>query len=66
MTYSIYEGNFERLEKKLTAIKNKCSKYGCEFHYAQVGEEFRTITTEEGEKVTARFVIMVRHRRRAS
>lgn len=58
MTYSIYEGNFERLEKKLATIKNKCSKYGCEFHYAQVGEEFRTITTEEGEKITARFIIV--------
>lgn len=58
MTYTIYEGNMERLEKKLAAIQSKCSKYGCEFTYKQVGEEFHTITSEEGKKVTARFIIV--------
>lgn len=58
MTYAIYEGNLDRLEKKLVTIQNKCSKYGCEFTYKQTGEEFRTITTEEGEKVTARFILV--------
>lgn len=38
--YRIYEENMERLEKKLTRIKNKCEKYGCTFSYEVVGEEF--------------------------
>lgn len=58
MTYAIYEGNMERLEKKLATIQNKCSKYGCEFTYKQVGEEFRTVTNEEGENITTRFIII--------
>lgn len=58
MTYAIYEGNLTRLEKKLATIQGKCRKYGCEFNYKQVGEEFRTITTEEGEKITARFILV--------
>lgn len=33
MTYKIFEGNLERLEKKLTRIANKCKKYGCDFRY---------------------------------
>jgi hypothetical protein len=40
MTYSIPECNIESLEKKLTRIKNKCAKYGNEFHYERIGEHF--------------------------
>ena len=58
MEYAIYEENLERLEKKLATIQNKCSKYGCEFTYKQTGEEFRTITNENGERVTVRFVLI--------
>jgi len=58
MTYAIYEGNMERLEKKLTRIANKCKKYGCEFTYKQVGEEFRELEDFHGNKYTARFVIV--------
>lgn len=43
MTYKIFEGNLERLEKKLTKISNKCTKYGCDFHYQQVGEVFEEV-----------------------
>lgn len=56
--FAIYEGNMERLEKKLTSIRNKCNKYGCDFHYAEVGEEFRTVINEEGQEYTARFVLV--------
>ena len=28
MQYKIFEGNMERLEKKLQRISNKCKKYG--------------------------------------
>lgn len=56
--YAIYEGNMERLEKKIKRIQNKCEKYGCEFHYAEVGEEFREVEREDGTKYTARFVLV--------
>lgn len=56
--YSIYEGNMERLEKKLNRIYGKCKKYGCEFSYRQVGEEFKELKDDHGNKYTARFVIV--------
>ena len=42
MRYSIWEGNMESLMKKVTRIQNKCKKYGCDFHFEEVGEEFKT------------------------
>lgn len=57
-TFAIYEGNMERLAKKITKIRNKCNKYGCDFHYAEVGEEFRTLQDDEGKEYTARFVLV--------
>lgn len=57
MTYEIYEGNMERLSKKLTTISNKCTKYGCEFHFEELGEVFRNVKDEDsGEIRTARFI----------
>lgn len=56
--YSIYEANMDRLEKKLTRIFNKCKQFGCEFSYRQVGEEFRELKDEQGNKYTARFIIV--------
>lgn len=57
MTYEIYEGNMDRLSKKLTTIQNKCSKYGCEFHFEELGETFRNVKDEDsGEIRTARFI----------
>ena len=55
MKYAIYEGNLDRLEKKLKRIFNKCKAYGCDFHYEQTGEEFRELKDEKGNKYTARF-----------
>ena len=57
-TYRIYEENMEKLTKKLNRISNKCKKYGCEFHFAEVGEEYKEITDEFGNKLTARFVLV--------
>lgn len=57
-TYSIYEGNLERLESKLTRIGNKCRKYGCSFHYEKVGEEFKSFNDELGVEHLRRFVIV--------
>lgn len=57
MTYEIFEGNMDRLSKKLTTISNKCSKYGCEFHFEELGETFRSVKDEDsGEIRTARFI----------
>lgn len=57
MTYDIYEGNMDRLSKKLTTISNKCAKYGCEFHFEELGETFRNVKDEDsGEIRTARFI----------
>ena len=58
MRFSIYEGYIEALNKKVTRIRNKCAKYGCDFHYEEVGEEFRTVKNLNGEDVVARFVIV--------
>lgn len=58
MKYAIYEGNMERLEKKMTRIQKKCRKYGCDFTYREVGEEFRELEDAEGGKYMARFVII--------
>lgn len=56
--FAIYEGNMERLVKKINRIKNKCKEYGCDFHYAEVGEEFRTLKDENGNEYIARFVLV--------
>lgn len=58
MQYAIFEGNMERLEKKLNRIRRKCNQYGCDFKYEKVGEEFREIENPEGKKITTRFVIV--------
>jgi len=57
-TYAILEGNMERLTKKITRIQNKCRKYGCEFHFAEVGEEYRELKDDRGQTYTARFVLV--------
>lgn len=57
MTYEIFEGNMDRLSKKLTTISNKCAKYGCEFHFEELGETFRKVKDEATKEVyTARFI----------
>lgn len=58
MTYKIFEGNLERLEKKLNRISDKCNKYGCEFHYEQVGEVFEEHKDEDGNPQMLRFVLI--------
>jgi hypothetical protein len=48
----------ERLEKKLNRIYNKCKKFGCEFSYRRVGEDFREIGDESGHTYTAKFILV--------
>lgn len=56
--YAIYEGHMADLMKKITKIQNKCRKYGCEFHFTEVGEEFREVKDLEGQVHTCRFVLV--------
>lgn len=58
MTYAIFEGNMERLEKKLNKIYNKCRAFGCSFHYEQVGETFKEVKDEKGNTHMARFILV--------
>lgn len=66
MQYAIFEGNMERLMKKINRIKAKCLKYGCDFHFEEVGEEFREIPDPNvpagfealAKKRIARFVLV--------
>lgn len=56
--FKIYEGNMERLKKKMVRIKNKCHKYGCDFNFEEVGEEFTEINNDDGGKTIVRYVIV--------
>ena len=48
MEYLIYEGNMERLQKKLTRIENKCKKYGnTEFKFEIKGERYKEIKEDD-------------------
>lgn len=58
MVYKIFEANMERLEKKLKRIEAKCNKYGCEFHYQEIGETYETVHGLNGELATGRFVLV--------
>ncbi len=58
MVYAIFEGNMERLEKKLNRIYNKCKAYGCEFHYEKVGETFKELKDSHGKSYMARFILV--------
>lgn len=58
MRYAIYEGNMERLEKKLLSIYKKCMAYGCSFHYEVVGETYKEVIDDKGRKTMARFLVV--------
>lgn len=61
MVYHIHEANMERLEKQLARVQAKCRKYGCDFHYAVVGEEFHKRIERDGllsRPVTERYVLV--------
>ena len=54
-TYLIHESNLERLEKKITTIKNKCVKNNIDFTYNVIGEKYLETTREDGSKYTAKY-----------
>lgn len=57
-TFRIHESNIDRLHKKMTRISNKCAKYGCDFHYEEVGEEFVEYPVDEDTVELRRFIIV--------
>lgn len=52
MKYSIPSFNYEKLEKKLKTISNKCRSNGCYFKFVKIGEEFRPVEfhSKDGKK----------------
>lgn len=56
-TYFIHEANLERLEKRLTTIRNKCRKHGTSFSYSLTGNvEFRDYVDESGETTKVKYI----------
>jgi hypothetical protein len=45
-TYKIPEAKIEELRKLMTRIQKKCTRYGQEFHFAEVGETFEEVTVD--------------------
>lgn len=58
MQYKILECNMDRVRKTMTRVQNKCRKYGCDFRFEEVGEEFRTVKDVYGETSVRRYVIV--------
>lgn len=56
--YSIYEGHMGDLMQKVTKIQNKCKKFGCDFHFAQIGEEIKEVKDLDGNLVKCKFIIV--------
>lgn len=59
MEFKIREENFERLEKKLKTIQNKCLKYGNNFSFSIKGEEFRKERIEDTDIFVIRKYIII-------
>lgn len=57
MRYLIYEGNMDRLTKKLKVIQTKCAKYNCDFTFRKEGVEFKEVF-ENGVISTVKFIIV--------
>ena len=56
-TYFIHEANLERLEKRLTTIRNKCRKNGTSFSYSLTGNvEYRDHEDENGDTVKIKYL----------
>lgn len=56
-TYTIWEGNMEKLRAKCETIRKKCAKNGCTFVYREVGEQFEEYE-ENGVKFSRRFILV--------
>lgn len=45
--FYIFEGHMDALRKKVTRIQNKCKKFGCDFHFEEIGSEIKPVATNE-------------------
>lgn len=57
-TFRIHESNIDRLHVKINRIRNKCNKYGCDFYYAEVGEEFKVLDEGTDEERVAKYIVV--------
>lgn len=57
-TFSIWEGHMGDFEKKIRTVENKCRKYGCDFHYEKIGEEFKDVPTGDTDPLTNRPIMV--------
>lgn len=55
MFFSIYEGNIEKVRTFAKKIENKCLKYGADFYYNEIGDEYKEVTYD-GHKYNLRFI----------
>jgi hypothetical protein len=51
-TFDVYEGYMDDLRKKVTSIRKKAEKYGCDFIYEEVGETMKEVYTGEDNPIT--------------
>lgn len=58
MTYEIYEGLFEKVEKKLNRIAKKCAKFGNPFTFEVVGDTIKEGKDEDGNEVAYKFLLV--------
>lgn len=42
--YFIHEDNIDKVENRISKINKKCEKFGCNFNYQRIGEEFRNVS----------------------
>ena len=54
--FAVWEGFLEGLKKKVNTIQNKCKKYGCDFHFEQVGEEIREVPSNDIDPMTGKHI----------
>ena len=57
-TFEIPETNMEKLRRKAKTIEKKCEKFGCDFHFDEVGEVFRDVKDEDGTVYTIRYIVV--------
>lgn len=55
-TYFIHEGNLDRFEKQMHQIERKCKKYGNDFRYSVLGEDFRKVKGSDEILHLTRFI----------
>lgn len=58
MEYRIRFENWEKFTKKMTTFTNKANKYGCDFKYEVLGEEFEESTNEFGGINTIKYIVV--------